>query len=227
MTARTLTLAVVASLWLLSANADVQCCGDVQVDSVADQRGSAATVCRVAERVSSVLRVCGLDVLDPIPVYVVSDLPAECPPHALGYFDARDATVTIPTYTACVALAGPDGRLGVPITSPLYESLIAHELVHATVSQHQRRTALNRAGHEYLAYATQFVTMAPALRARILARFPQADPVRLDELSEVYLDLAPDRFAVKSYLHFVASKDRCGLIEDLLEGRRALRSGLR
>lgn len=211
----------------MRASADVECCTDVRVDAVADQRASVSAVCRAAEQVSSVLSVCGFGVLDRIPVQVVEVLPAECPAHALGYFDARDATVTIPTYAACVALAGPEGRFGVPVTTALYESLIAHELVHATVSQHQGRTAINRAGQEYLAYAIQLATMSPALRTRILARYPQADPVRFDELSELYLDLAPGRFAVKSYLHFIALEDRCALIGDLLEGRRTLRSGVR
>ena len=192
-----------------------------------DQRGSAAVVCRAAEQVSSVLDACGLGMAARIPVYVVQDLPAECPAHALGYFDARDATVTIPDYAACVALAGPEGRFGMPVTPALYESLIAHELVHAIVSQHQGESAMGRAGQEYLAYAIQLVTMPPSLRARILARYPQANPVLLGELSETYLDLAPGRFAVKSYLNFVAQKDRCALIEDLMEGRRALRSGVR
>lgn len=211
----------------MRASADVECCTDVRVDAVADQRGSVSAVCRAAEQVSSVLSVCGFGVLDRIPVQVVEVLPAECPSHALGYFDARDATVTIPTYAACVALAGPEGRFGTPVTPALYESLIAHELVHAIVWQHQGQPAMGRAGQEYLAYAIQLVTMSPALRARILARYPQADPVRLDELSETYLDFAPGRFAVKSYLNFVAQRDRCALIEDLMEGRRTLRSGTR
>lgn len=225
--ARAVFLVLFASISLGRASANVHSCTDVRVDVAQDQRGSSATVCRAARQASLVLHECGLRVLDRIPVHVVPALSAECPAHALGYFDARAATVTIPTYAACVALAGPEGRFGMPITPALYESLIAHELTHAIISQHQGRAAMGRAVQEYLAYAIQLLGMPPGLRGRILVRYPQAGPVDFDELSELYLDLAPERFAVKSYLHFVALKDRCTFVEDLLEGRRTLRSGVR
>jgi hypothetical protein len=168
-----------------------------------------------------------LDLGRPITVRVVDSLPAECPTDALGYFNPRDRTVTIPTYPACVALTEPDGRLGRRMSPELYDSLIAHELAHAIVSGCKPVEQMSRAVREYLANAIQFSAMESALRADILARYAHPDPVRFEELSALYLDLAPARFAVKSYLHFQTLDDPCAFIDDLIEGRRTLRSGMR
>jgi hypothetical protein len=114
-----------------------------------------------------------------------------------------------------------------PITLPLYRSLIVHELAHAVIAQVGDEAVLGRVEHEYLAYATQFAVMESSLRSLILAGHPVTQPVRQAELSEVYFGLSPARFAVKAYLHFIAPGNGCGFAHQLIEGTRKLPSGMR
>ena len=60
---------------------------------------------------------------------------------------------------------------GEPAGRALYRSAAAHEVAHAVVACHAD-PALPVPAHEYVAYVVMFATMEPALRVRLLARYP-------------------------------------------------------
>lgn len=209
------------------AGADPRPCPDGLAEVTGTAPEDVATACRAASQALAQLHQCSITPDHTVRLRIVQELPAECPDHALAYFDARADLVTIPTYVDCVRLAGPGGRLGEPMTPALYRSLLVHEITHAVVSQTGTPGASSRVTHEYLAYAMQFTLMEPELRRRILERYPVRGPVERSHLSELYLDLSPPRFAVKAYRHFTAAGNGCAFARKLLAGARTLPSGSR
>lgn len=186
--------------------------------------GDFGLVCEAAEGAVEELGMCGIKQNKPFRAFVVAELPEECPPNALGFYDASTDRVVVATYDTCVEITESDKRFGVPMSKPLYRSLLVHEFVHALVEQNAK---VNRPGHEYIAYAIQLKSMESELRAQIKRNYPHPVPITENELNDNYFYLSPPDFAVKAYNHFATPGNGCGFIRDLIQGRRRLPSGMR
>lgn len=97
----------------------------------------------------------------------------------------------------------------------VWRSYVVHELAHAAI--HASCTNARRAAHEYVAVVAQFLSLPDALRAAILARHPDVEPFgREDEISDVYYEIDPQRFAVKSWLHYRQPQGGPAFVRQLL-----------
>lgn len=181
-------------------------------------------VCDAAHEVVRLLDACGIVQYKPFRARIVAELPVECPPNALGFFNASTKEVVVATYDTCVEMTDSDDRFGIAMSRPLYRSLLVHEFVHALVDQH---ADISRAGHEYIAYVIQFASMDTRLRNRIKMQYPHMAPVAEKELNDNYFYLSPPDFATKAYSHFNMPGNGCGFIQDLIHGNKKLPSGNR
>lgn len=208
---------------MVVAEAGATLCASGAADVEAAEPNEVETVCEAADAAAEVLRSCGVTSRKAVRFVVAEQIPDHYPAHILALYDPAAKRITVPTFAASVGIVGPRGQFGVPITPALYRGLLSHEFAHAVVDQ-IADGRLQRLAHEYIAYATQFAVMEPALREEILAGYPHQSPIILKELNELYYALSPDNFAIKVYLHFTTPENGCGFIQNLLQEREELPS---
>ncbi len=93
------------------------------------------------------------------------------------------------------------------IDTELFKSIIIHELAHALAWNNMKTRRFNRGLHEYFAYVIQFALLDDVHRDKIIISTDVKAYTDLPEITEVYYYLSPKKFAIKSYLHFINSKD--------------------
>jgi hypothetical protein len=97
----------------------------------------------------------------------------------------------------------------------VWRSYVVHELAHAAI--HASCTFVRRAAHEYVAVVAQYLSLPDELRAAMLARHPDVEPfARESEISDVYYEIDPQRFAVKSWLHYRQPQGGPAFVRELL-----------
>jgi len=132
----------------------------------------------------------------------IVDEPLDAEGHPIyGSYDYHADRVKIMSMSAINQYIAVPTMYDEPFNEEQYRGVVAHELTHAVV---QHNTALDRvsnAAQEYLAHATQLGVLQPALRERIIAAAGVGPWKSNDVISEIYMAFAPNRFAVKCYLH--------------------------
>lgn len=194
-------------------------CEGIPVLVICRDEADARAACQGAAEAIAFLRGQGLNTAVPLEVDVVDDCVERHGWPVMGQTDTRTMRIEILSYAACQRAARERPTLGTAMSPDLHRSFVAHEVAHAIA---QFNFAVPRppvAAHEYVAYVTQFATMAPELRRTILARHDNAAWERLDDISEMVYFLAPEVFAVKSYRHFLASPHPREDLARLLGGR--------
>ncbi len=100
-----------------------------------------------------------------------------------------------------------------------YRGTIAHEVAHAVVQHNRHVSSLSNAAQEYLAHATQLAVLPDRRRGQII-RLAGVGPWETDDvISDIYMALAPQCFAVKSYLHLTESKNSRRFLQILLASK--------
>ena len=195
------------ALTLRCANADV-----VVQSAAADD---AQSVCAGAADAIEFLGARGLKTDGPIAVHIVDALPAPISPGAFGGY-IRDGRRAYLLSFANIARRGT--VFGLPFERALYRSLATHEVAHAVAAANFRIAEPPIEAEEYIAYAAMFATMPAAKRDPLLARFAgQAFASELQINRFVYI-LAPFRFGVLSYKHFMQEADGAAFLRKVLAG---------
>jgi len=106
---------------------------------------------------------------------------------------------------------------GEPAGRALYRSAAAHEVAHAVVACHAD-PALPVPAHEYVAYVVMFATMEPALRVRLLARYPGRGFGSVLEINTIVYVHDPLRFGAESWRHYLKRRDRAAWLRAVVAG---------
>lgn len=125
-------------------------------------------------------------------------------PHELGVYDARENTINVLDYQSAVrATQGRAGGLGRVSTRAHWQSFIVHELAHAAVHAGCDRTCPSRAAHECVAAIAQIVSLPQAQLDALLSASKDIEAYgSLAEVSDLYYEIDPHRFAVKCYKQY-------------------------
>lgn len=136
----------------------------------------------------------------------------------LGLNDRAARTIRVTSMTAAW-LRDPDRLMfRQRVDEELHVSLIVHELAHAVLKDNYRIPVPSLVCDEYVAYVTQFATMDPATRARVVAGYPPGDFASPEEITQVCLMMAPHEFGVRAWRHYERIGHR-DMIEAILTGR--------
>jgi hypothetical protein len=100
-----------------------------------------------------------------------------------------------------------------------YTGAIAHEVAHAVMQHNLKTVLISPSPQEYLAHATQMAALPEARRKAIIRAMGVDSWQSGDVISDVYLGLEPDKFAVKSYLHLSGLVDPRAFVEILLNAK--------
>ncbi|MCB1759084.1 MAG: hypothetical protein KDI68_04780 [Gammaproteobacteria bacterium] len=175
-------------------------------------------ICVAAARAIDFLSHYDLEPKRPIRVEVVELSLQNRSYSAFGSFDSRTGLVQVMSPQA-IAHTNPEPQMyGQALTGDHYPGIVAHEIAHALLDQHSRVAPLpiGMAAQEYLAHVTQLAVL-PLERREQVIRVADVGPWESgDVISGIYMAIAPERFAVKSYLHFHQHPNPSQFVDELL-----------
>jgi hypothetical protein len=138
-------------------------------------------------------------------------------PH-IGSYSLQQKTIKLLSLRQSLSHSEASSLFGLPIDRALYKSVVAHEIAHAIADQHFAMPTPSLVAQEYLAYVVQLSTMEPQLREKVLSSYDVLPYQDVEEMSPIYYEMAPSRFGVKAYLHFLTLKNPSVFIHGLLSG---------
>lgn len=138
---------------------------------------------------------------------------------AYGSYDVGQDLITIMSYGAIQKGRLPARIFGQHFDIDHYRGAVVHEVTHAII-QHQRKAfPVSGAIQEYFAFAVQLSLLPEKKRRSILSKIPVDSWLPGDTISEEYMHLQPDYFAVKSYKHLSSLPKPIPFIEKVLGSR--------
>ena len=192
-------------------------CAGGMTEVTAPSPVDALRVCEVVRATTDFMQTRGFDPPSRLRIDVVERLGPGSQAPALGHYDARAARIRILGQDHCSRLASGEAPFGLPMSTALYDSFMAHEVAHA-VAQANFSMPPSVEAHEYIAYTVQFSTMDSDLRRRVIERYPVEAFADESEISSIYLGLNPAAFAIKAYLHLRSAADPVAVYRRLLSG---------
>jgi hypothetical protein len=191
-------------------------CGGQNVVVRAQERTDALLACEGARDAVQFLATQGLDATGEIVIEIVSSLPSTVTTSAAGcYLESQ----RIATVLSCSEFKKLGSWFDTPIDRSLYRSLVSHEVAHCVAGSNFRIAAPAIQAKEYIAYITQFATMEPALRERILSHF-QGEAFEGDwQMGTTVYMFDCMAFGVRAYRHFLKLADRGAYLQAILDGR--------
>lgn len=182
-------------------------------------------ICEKTTKVIRFLESIDLQVTDCITIKLVDDFPAEVPQNLFGYYVPRTHEVSVLTYSRAKNFASEKPHFGSKMTKDMWSSFASHELAHAIIDQNKDRISPSRLAEEYIACITQLTTLEPEDLNNFLEAYGDVDAyLSIDEMSDTYYLLDPNRFAVKCYRHYLALNDPKQFIGQLIHSPPANRN---
>ena len=108
---------------------------------------------------------------------------------------------------------------GLLIDGAMYKAIVAHEVSHAVAQQNSQVDVLSVVAQEYLAFSTLLAILPKIERLEVIGTAGVAAWEAGDDISELYLEFGPHRFAVKSYLHLHDHPNPVAFIQKVLTTR--------
>ena len=169
-------------------------------------------------KAEKILSDCGLVTDRPRRILVVTDALAEGGLHSFATYDISSRTARIRKFEAIPALIkGDEVYEQIPL-SDLYASLVAHEIAHAVVFDNLEGRDLQRAAHEFIAYAVQFASLNNDDRDKLAGLLGGSVWEGLEAFTELMMLMAPHHFGLHAYFHFQKEGNRCRIVRDILAG---------
>ncbi len=135
---------------------------------------------------------------------------------SLAFFNPNSMEIQVLSLDACKKAFTEEGILGQPIDKELHRSIIIHELAHALFWKNIGNNDIAREIHEYFAYTIQLALLDKFHRDQVILSGNVPAFSTMSEISQEYYLLNPTRFAVKSYLHFISTKEDWPYLANLL-----------
>ncbi|KEA65596.1 hypothetical protein ADIMK_0118 [Marinobacterium lacunae] len=135
---------------------------------------------------------------------------------ALGSYDLENSRILLMSMQDMTEKLAVSTLYGQAFDRIHYRSVVAHEVAHALFHQNSPNARLTNAAQEYLAYVTQLAVLPADRRQQIVEHAGVAGWESGDSISEIYMVMAPEQFAVKSYLHFTGMNDPSAFVKVLL-----------
>lgn len=197
-------------------------CVDTDVIIFGGNGRDASTACKGATQAIDVLAHIGLTSRRPITIHIEDRMEQIQGVPVIGFYDSESVQIRVASRFALNAGMTDATLFDLPINEPLYASVFAHEVTHAVIDsavgdEPVHRWQPTRAAQEYVAYSIQLATLPDELRGRILNRITVSGFDAPVNVTETYLALAPNRFAVSAYRHFIDVDDREGFVHQFLE----------
>lgn len=158
----------------------------------------------------------GLDVTGDITIELLTRLPAFVSSSAAGCYLESEQRVLILVYFKFREF---ETWFGIPIGRSLYRSLVSHEVAHLVAHCNFKIPKPTIQAKEYIAYVTQFSTMEPVLRERVLLHFPCAAFEGEWQMSTTIYMFDCMSFGARTYRHFVKMENGRDYLHAIIDGK--------
>lgn len=182
--------------------------------SISAEPDLATQMCVIAADARDSLSTCGIDLDRPLLIEMVENLPTGC----IGEYHCGQDRITLLSPQAVSGELNDDHPLRQIDVETYLASVLVHELVHAALESMPCPFTSCVASQEYVAYAMQMHSLPEDARSTVLTR-PELDrTITDDEINPIILQMAPDLFMQKAWLHFSQQEDPCGFIRQIAAG---------
>lgn len=203
---------------LLSSPAQPQpvYCDGLNASVIAGKAEDARLTCEAVAQARTLFESCNIPpITRPLKIELIDEIDTGC----FGQYHCGEDWIELLTPSAMVAHRLSDGIYADLPVDRFFQSIAVHELTHAAIdgSPCPFPTCLVRG--EYVAYVMQMMSLTPEQRRHIEERADLIGRrISRDELNSVMYFMAPDRFAVKSWMHFTQRDDPCGFLGQIVDG---------
>ena len=196
-------------------------CNNPNVEVSAETAEIRDEVCIAAALAINFLSDYGLSVKHPVRISVVEQPLNHFGYSAYGSYDRRKDLVQVMSPRAIHQTTPAPEMYYQAIDRVQYRGIVAHEVAHAMIEQNSQVSPLpiGQSAQEYLATVTQLAVMPREVRDRIISAAAVGPWESGDVISGVYMAMAPERFAVKCYLHFQRYPAPAEFVEELLRSK--------
>lgn len=194
-------------------------CDNHDILVISHDRHDSMIVCEGARDAIVFLKSHGLDVTDTIVIELLTELPDSVDNSATGCYLESERRVLILVYPEFKKF---ETWFGVPVDRSLYRSVVSHEVAHAVADFNFTISKPSIQAKEYIAYITQFSTMEPELRDRVLEHFSGKAFEGDWQMSPIIYMFDPMGFGIRAYLHFLNLIDADEYIHSILNGEALL-----
>ncbi|WP_341540370.1 DUF6639 family protein [Marinobacterium mangrovicola] len=194
---------------------DADCAVEIQVVGQ-DSPRQRMEICQGAREALVFLANYGVTPTGSIQIEVVDSPQEHNGGAAFGSYDRRTGRISLMSMAAISGLEETPKMLGQAMDYEHFRAGVAHEIAHALFHQNGPDAQLSNAAQEYLAYATQLAVLPEPQRRQLIESADVSAWQSGDTISEVYMAFAPEKFAVKSYLHFIQMSDPQAFVKTLL-----------
>lgn len=173
-------------------------------------------VCEGAKDAVSFFYLQGFHTNPPLELKIVSRLPEEVGPTAVGSYWEKGRRILMLPYAE---FRKYQTWFQVDIDRRLYRSLATHEVAHALASCNFAISNPTIQAKEYLAYVAMFTSMEPGLRARILQAIPGSGFASEAKITPIFYMFDPMRFGAEAYRHYMKAENGPRFLREVLAGR--------
>jgi len=191
-------------------------CPDLPVEVHAATPEAMGAICPAASSALEFLAVYGMAPTGVIPIDLVERSLEHYGYIAFGSYDRGTGRVSLMSMRAIDGLDPLPSMYGEPFDRVHYRGAVAHEIAHAVFHQNSPHARLSNAAQEYLAHVTQMAVLPEPRRRQVIERADVSAWESGDSISEIYMAMAPEKFAVKSYLHFTGMAEPEAFVQILL-----------
>ncbi|MDH5531112.1 MAG: hypothetical protein OEY05_13850 [Paracoccaceae bacterium] len=213
---RQMTIATAAlALLVFSARADTVSCENPLITVNAMNSATAELICTAAQRAQTLFADCNIPPLaTPIKIDTVTELEPGC----AAIYHCGEGRIEVlepslmnegrPADNAFVFL-GPEA---------FFQSIVVHELTHAALDGIPCPFDRCLIAQEYVSYAMQVMSLSEGEKAAFAAHSSYNRQISRDELNEIILFMAPNRFIQKTWAHLSQRDDACEYIGQIIDG---------
>ena len=194
---------------------EIRCNGQNVVVRSPDH-AEALIACEGARDAIGFLASQGLDVTGDITIELLTRLPAFVSSSAAGCYLESEQRVLILVYSKFREF---ETWFGIPIDRSLYRSLVSHEVAHLVAHCNFKIPKPTIQAKEYIAYVTQFSTMEPVLRERVLLHFPCAAFEGEWQMSTTIYMFDCMSFGARAYRHFLKMENGRDYLHAIIDGK--------
>lgn len=137
----------------------------------------------------------------------------------MGTFNSRSFHIEVPSFSQAQLMAQRRRPFRMSMCQAMWQSFVAHEVAHAVAQANFQVLKPSLEAHEYIAYVVQLETLPEALRQELLEAFDNSAFQHEKQISQIFLQMDPEVFAVKAYRHYVAQTDPRAFFQRLLNKR--------
>ena len=196
-------------------SAETISCGETGVQVTANRSAYADMTCKAVARAEALFSKCNMPAFETsLEVTIVNELDPNCV--ALYHCGERRIEVLEPPLME--ARRSSEGAFALLPIEDYFQSVIVHELAHASFDDVPCPFENCVVANEYVAYSMQVMALTPEARSAFTARSGIERQITRDELSLPILYLAPGRFAQKAWAHLSQRTDPCGYVGEIMEG---------